>query len=256
MCLAIVARIVVNRSNHTAFFVAIFSPWRASCLCVSMVSFQPTDLILAALIPMYGMQVFPRQQLHQRPVDEEALMRFSHEDMSRELEEARDEASGNARGRDGECLKNRVSRQYEPRAAHAAECHSGLLRNHCARMSRTGGKSALQGICGDITSPGRIFSRSSIDLLDVAKIEAGRMEVEPQMIETARCLDGALKFVGPKARERNQTLRLRWMTPPPCFSRRAGAETDRHQSGDQFGEIHPQWRQDRCGRAPQRRTAI
>jgi two-component system cell cycle sensor histidine kinase PleC len=46
------------------------------------------------------------------------------------------------------------------------------------------------------------------DLLDVAKIEAGRMEIEPHMIDTGRMLENALKFVGVKARERNQHLNL------------------------------------------------
>jgi len=42
----------------------------------------------------------------------------------------------------------------------------------------------------------------------VAKIEAGRMEVEPQMVETERTLASALKFVGSRARERGQTLTI------------------------------------------------
>jgi two-component system cell cycle sensor histidine kinase PleC len=59
---------------------------------------------------------------------------------------------------------------------------------------------------GDIHTSGSHLLSLINDLLDVAKIEAGRMEIEPQMIETERALDSALKFVGPKARERNQVL--------------------------------------------------
>src|SRR5258708_1131984 len=53
MCLAIVARIVVNRSNHMAFFLASFLPMASLLFVRFMVSFQPTDLILPPLIPMY-----------------------------------------------------------------------------------------------------------------------------------------------------------------------------------------------------------
>ena len=39
------------------------------------------------------------------------------------------------------------------------------------------------------------------DLLDVAKIEAGRMEIEPHLLEVHKTFDTALKIIGAKARE-------------------------------------------------------
>jgi two-component system cell cycle sensor histidine kinase PleC len=61
---------------------------------------------------------------------------------------------------------------------------------------------------GDIHVSGTHLLSLINDLLDVAKIEAGKMEIEPHMIETRRTLETALKLVGIKARERNQTLSI------------------------------------------------
>ena len=44
------------------------------------------------------------------------------------------------------------------------------------------------------------------DLLDIAKIDAGRMEIEPRLLETQDALDHALRVVDTKASERKQIL--------------------------------------------------
>ena len=61
--------------------------------------------------------------------------------------DARRRAAQALRGRDRERVQDRVPRQYEPRAAHAAERHPRLLRDHRAGMLRPGRLAALQGIC-------------------------------------------------------------------------------------------------------------
>jgi len=209
MCLAIVARIVVNRSNHTPFFVASFLPMASLLFVRFMVSFQPTDLILAALIPMYGMQVFLDSNYISDRWDEEALMRFSHEDMSRELEEARDEA---LRKRTEAETANASKTAFLANMSHELRTPLNAILGFSEIIAREClgpvGSPRYKEYAGDIHISGSHLLSLINDLLDVAKIEAGRMEVEPQMIETARCLDGALKFVGPKARERNQTLTI------------------------------------------------
>ena len=209
MCLAIVARIVVNRSNHMAFFLASFLPMASLLFVRFMVSFQPTDLILAALIPMYGIQVILDSNHISARWDEEALMRFSHEDMSRELEEARDEA---LRKRAEAETANASKTSFLANMSHELRTPLNAILGFSEIIAREClgpvGSQRYKEYAGDIHISGSHLLSLINDLLDVAKIEAGRMEVEPQMIETARCLDGALKFVGPKARERNQSLTI------------------------------------------------
>jgi two-component system cell cycle sensor histidine kinase PleC len=207
MCLAIVARIVVNRSNHVAFFLASFLPMATLLFARFMVSFQPTDLILAVLVPLYGIQVFLDSNHISARWDEEAQMRFSFEDMSRELEEARDEA---LRKRTEAEMANASKTSFLANMSHELRTPLNAILGFSEIIAREClgpvGSPRYKEYAGDIHTSGSHLLSLINDLLDVAKIEAGRMEIEPQMIETGRALDGALKFVGPKARERNQTL--------------------------------------------------
>jgi two-component system, cell cycle sensor histidine kinase PleC len=209
MCLAIVARIVVNRANHFAFFLASFLPMGTLLFVRFMVSFQPTDLILALLVPLYGIQVFLDSNHISTRWDEEALMRFSYEDMSRELEEARDEA---LRKRAEAETANASKTSFLANMSHELRTPLNAILGFSEIIAREClgpvGSLRYKEYAGDIHTSGSHLLSLINDLLDVAKIEAGRMEIEPQMIETGRALDGALKFVGARARERNQVLTI------------------------------------------------
>jgi two-component system cell cycle sensor histidine kinase PleC len=210
MCLAIVARIVVNRANHVEYFLASFLPMATLLFARCVISFQPTDLILALLIPLYGIQVFFDSNRISSRWDEESLMRFSYEDMSHALEEARDEAllkrteAEMANASKTAFLANMSHELRTP--LNAILGFSEIIARECLGPV---GSPRYKEYAGDIHTSGSHLLSLINDLLDVAKIEAGRMEIEPQMIETGRALDGALKFVGAKARERKQVLTIK-----------------------------------------------
>jgi two-component system cell cycle sensor histidine kinase PleC len=209
MCLAIVGRFLVNRANHIPFFLASFVPMASMLFVRCAITLQTTDMVLAALVPLYAIQVFLDSIHISDRWDDEALMRFSHEDLSRELEETRDEAlmkRAEAEAANASKTAFLANMSHELRTPlNAILGFSEIIARECLGPV---GSPRYKEYAGDIHSSGAHLLSLINDLLDVAKIEAGRMEIEPQMIETGRTLESALKFVGARARERQQVLTI------------------------------------------------
>ena len=207
MCLAIVGRFLVNRANHIPFFLASYLPMAAMLFVRCIASMQMTDLILAALVPLYAIQVFMDSIHISGRWDDEALMRFSHEDLSRELEETRDEAlMKRAEAETANASKTAflANMSHELRTPlNAILGFSEIIARECLGPV---GIPRYKEYAGDIHNSGAHLLSLINDLLDVAKIEAGRMEIEPQIIEVGRALGNALKFVSARACERQQVL--------------------------------------------------
>jgi two-component system, cell cycle sensor histidine kinase PleC len=209
MCLALVARFLVNRANHLPFFLGSFMPMATLLFVRCAITFQPSDLVLAGLVPLYAVQVFFDCRHISVRWDQESLMRFSHEDLSRELEEARDEAlmkRAEAEAANASKTAFLANMSHELRTPlNAILGFSEIIARECLGPV---GSPRYKEYAGDIHNSGSHLLSLINDLLDVAKIEAGHMEIEPHMIETERTLQSALKFVAVKARERNQTLTI------------------------------------------------
>ena len=209
MCLAIVGRFLINRANHIPFFLASYLPMALMLFVRCAVSGQVTDVVLAALVPLFAIQVFLDSIHISARWDDEAQMRFSHEDLSRELEETRDEAlmkRAEAEAANASKSAFLANMSHELRTPlNAILGFSEIISRECLGPI---GSPRYKEYAGDIHSSGSHLLALINDLLDVAKIEAGRMEIEPQIIETARALEGALKFVAARARDRGQILTI------------------------------------------------
>ncbi len=68
------------------------------------------------------------------------------------------------------------------------------------------GSERYRDYAGDIHSSGAHLLSLINDLLDIAKIEAGRMDIAPHPLDAQRVFDIALKLIGTKAREKSQSL--------------------------------------------------
>jgi two-component system cell cycle sensor histidine kinase PleC len=209
ICLAAVTRFLVNRSNHVGFLLASFLPMAGMLLVHCLMSANTVDFALAAILVFYAIQVILDSRNISHRWDQEAQTRFSHEDLSRELEEARDEAltkRAEAEAANASKTAFLANISHELRTPlNAILGFSELIARECLGPV---GSPRYKEYANDIHNSGTHLLSLINDLLDVAKIEAGRMEVEPQMVETERMLESALKFVISKARDRGQTLTI------------------------------------------------
>jgi two-component system cell cycle sensor histidine kinase PleC len=138
---------------------------------------------------------------------EDARLRFKVEDLARELEETRDEA---------------MRKRFEAETANASKTAFLANMSHELRTPLNAilgfseiiaqecfgpvGSERYRDYAGDIHSSGAHLLSLINDLLDVAKIEAGRMDLSAQPLDAARTFDIALKLIGAKAREKDQAL--------------------------------------------------
>jgi len=204
---AMLTGLVVSRASHMDMFIACLAP--ISTVAALRFAFGDTllDYGTALLIPAFATQIFYDGRRLARRVDEDARLRFQVEDLARELEETRDEA---------------LRKRFEAETANASKTAFLANMSHELRTPLNAilgfseiiaeecfgpvGSKRYKEYAGDIHTSGAHLLSLINDLLDVAKIEAGKMEIAPHPLDAHRTFDIALKLIGAKARERQQTL--------------------------------------------------
>ena len=209
MSLSVVARFLVSRAGHMDFFIASFGPMAVLLFGRLIADFQTGDLILAGLVPLYALHLVLDARRHAGRIDSDAVLRFVNEDLARELEEARDEA---LRKRTEAEAANASKTSFLANMSHELRTPLNAILGFSEIIAREClgpvGSPRYKEYAGDIHGSGTHLLSLINDLLDVAKIESGKMEIEPNMIETTRMLEHALKLVGVRAKERKQSLSI------------------------------------------------
>jgi two-component system, cell cycle sensor histidine kinase PleC len=217
---AMLSTLMVSRATHMDMFVACLAPISLVAALRFAFGGSVLDYGTALLIPAYAAQLFFDGRRLARRVDEDARLRFQVEDLARELEETRDEA---------------LRKRFEAETANASKTAFLANMSHELRTPLNAilgfseiiaqecfgpvGSARYREYAGDIHSSGAHLLSLINDLLDVAKIEAGKMEITPHPLDAKRTFDIALKLIGAKARERQQTLAIE-IDPscPPLFA--------------------------------------
>jgi two-component system cell cycle sensor histidine kinase PleC len=144
-----------------------------------------------------------------RQVENLLLTRFANDDMTVDLRHAHDEA---------------LRKRYEAEAANASKTtflanmshelrtplnailgFSDIIANERLGMMNM---PRYKEYAGDINASGTHLLNIINDILDIAKIESGKMEIAPTVIDARVALDSAITFVAGRARERRQTVEL------------------------------------------------
>jgi two-component system cell cycle sensor histidine kinase PleC len=210
MALAVVsvlAWFVVSRANHLEMFMASVVPLVALADLRFVTDFSLLGIGIAVVLTGYAAQLFFDGRRLNKHVDEDSRLRFEVEDLARELEEARDEAlrkrfeAETANASKTAFLANMSHELRTP--LNAILGFSEIIAKECFGQI---GIPRYTDYASDIHASGTHLLSLINDLLDVAKIEAGRMDIRPEILDVRTTLDTALKLVGAKARERHQEL--------------------------------------------------
>src|SRR6201985_3547308 len=194
--MAVIAGLVAARGSNMKMYVANLLPLSLMTAARFLLGDSFADVMMGAAAPFVALQMwFTGRPLVLR-MGEDARLRFKVEDLARELEETRHEA---------------LQRGFEAEAANASK--TAFLANMSHEL-----RTPLNAILGfseiiaqecfgpvgaprykeyafDIHSSGSHLLSLINDLLDVAKIEAGKMEIEPSRLDVKRTFDTALKIM-------------------------------------------------------------
>jgi two-component system cell cycle sensor histidine kinase PleC len=191
--ITVVGRFLVSRGGHMAFFAASFGPMAILLLARFLTEGAPPNLLLALLLPVYALHVALDVRRHSLRMDSDVELRFANEDLARALEGARDEAlkkrreAENANASKTTFLANMSHELRTP--LNAILGFSEIIARECLGPI---GSPRYKEYASDIHASGAHLLSLINELLDVAKIEAGRMEIEPAPIDTKRLLEGTL----------------------------------------------------------------
>ena len=199
--------LAISRANHMDMFMASLAPLVALSSLRFLLDGETLSIGIAIALPVFAGLLFSQGLRLTQRLEQDSRLRFEVEDLARDVGVARDEA---------------LRKRFEAEAANASKTAFLANMSHELRTPLNAilgfseiiaqecfgaiGSPRYKEYAGDIHSSGAHLLSLINDLLDVAKIEAGRMEIEPNPLDVRKSFESSLKFIAPKARERRQKL--------------------------------------------------
>lgn len=218
--IAVIAGLVLSRGINISMFLANLVPVSMMASLRFLSGDSVLDLVVGSLMPFAAFQMWHTGRLLLSRMEEDSRLRFKVEDLARELEETRDEA---------------LRKRFEAEAANASKTAFLANMSHELRTPLNAilgfseiiaqecfgpvGSQRYRDYASDIHCSGAHLLSLINDLLDIAKIEAGRMDIAPRTLNAPHIFDIALKLIGTKAREKDQSLVIAVEdSAPPLFA--------------------------------------
>jgi two-component system cell cycle sensor histidine kinase PleC len=205
--------ILFTRMAHTAIFLAGILPVTALFWLRTLTASGEVASILALLIPVWVGFIIILGLAGRIRIDQAYQTTFANEDLSNALRASNDDA---------------VQKRFEAEAANAAKTAFLANMSHELRTPLNailgfsdiiamqslgpGAMARYSEYAGDIHASGAHLLSLINDLLDIAKIEAGKMEIDPRPLDAAAALREIERLMMPRVRARGQTAAYR--VPP------------------------------------------
>ena len=203
----VVWNVLFTRLSHTPIFLAGVLPMALALWLRTLTATDSVSYILSQLLPIWATYIVMMGIAGRVRVDAAFRTGFANEDLTLALRESRDEAD---------------RKRFEAEAANAAKttflanmshelrtplnailgfsdiiAHQALGPREIARYAE---------YAGDIHTSGAHLLSLINDLLDVAKIEAGRMEIDPQPLDAVPLLESVKRLMASRALAKGQSL--------------------------------------------------
>jgi two-component system cell cycle sensor histidine kinase PleC len=204
----VVWAVMANRLVHTAIFVAGVLPLVTVFWYRIHTATGTVPALLAVFLPFWAAYILMMGHRGRQKIDEQLKMQFTNEDLQAALRASTEEA---------------LRKRYEAEAANSAKTTFLANMSHELRtplnailgFSDIIAQQALGPSAGDryseyardINASGTHLLSLITDLLDVAKIEAGKMEIDARPLDVERLIETTERLMLPRARARNQSIR-------------------------------------------------
>jgi two-component system cell cycle sensor histidine kinase PleC len=178
---------VFSRGTHLAVLLAVMTP--TALLAIARFLYHPGTIAWPLTLIVAVTYIYSVAFAHITRLRYDAMLRtkFAIDDLAVELRSARDEA---------------LIKRFEAEAAILG--FSDLIANE--RLGPVG-TARYREYANDINSSGSHLLSLINDILDIAKIESGKMELEPRLLNPRNVIEQALLVVLSRAREKDQLVR-------------------------------------------------
>ena len=199
----------LSRTMHVGIYLAAVMPIVVLGSLRAMTSTGLAAHAMAFVLPVVFAYTLTAALMMIRGFEAMVITRFANDDMAVDLRRAHDEA---------------IRKRFEAEAANASKTTFLANMSHELRTplnailgfsdiianERLGGVGTkrYKDYAFDINASGSHLLSIINDILDIAKIEAGKMELFPVVLDPRNIIEDSMKVVAGRARERHQTLNV------------------------------------------------